>query len=142
MKKYTILIVEDEEINYIYLETLICERFKLDSAILHARNGKEAIDICKNNPKIDLVLMDLKMPVMDGFEATRLIREFRPDLPVVAETAYSLREDMERALLAGCNDFISKPLSIECLYGIIVKYLIINNEDSIVYQKNDQCLKK
>jgi len=65
------------------------------------------------------------MPIMTGFEATKLIKEFRPDLPIVAQTAYSTREEKEQAFLAGCDDFISKPISGETLKMIVNKYLIM-----------------
>ena len=124
-EQYTILIVEDEEVNYLYIDTLL-EDFELNLNTLHAKHGKEAIEMCKENSKIDLVLMDMKMPIMNGFEATKLIKEFRPNLPIVAQTAYSISSDRNKAFLAGCNDFISKPIKEEILEDIIVKCLKIN----------------
>ena len=122
--KYTILIVEDEEVNYLYIDTLL-EDFELNLITLHAKHGKEAVEMCKENTEIDFVLMDMKMPIMTGFEATKLIKEFRQNLPIVAQTAYSTRDEKEQAFSAGCDDFISKPISEETLNGIINKYLII-----------------
>ena len=122
--KHTILIVEDEEINYLYIDNLL-ENYQLNLKTLHAKHGKEAVDICKENNEIDLVLMDLKMPIMNGFEATKKIKEFFPDLPIVAQTAYSTREEREQAFLAGCDDFISKPISEETLNKVIRKYITI-----------------
>ena len=124
IEKYTILIVEDEEVNYLYLDTLL-EDFELNIKTLHAKHGQEAVKICMNNSEIDLVLMDLKMPIMNGFEATKLIKVFRPNLPIVAQTAYSTGEEKGQAISAGCDDFISKPISEETLNETIVKYLII-----------------
>jgi PAS domain S-box-containing protein len=124
-KKYTILIVEDEEVNYLYLDTIL-ENFELDFKILHARNGQEAVEICKENSEIDFIFMDLKMSIMSGFEATKLIKEFRPKLPIVAQTAYSTNREKELAFSAGCDDFVSKPTSEETLNEIIYKYLITN----------------
>ncbi len=124
IKNSTILIVEDEEINYLYIDILL-ENIELSLITLHAKHGKEAIEICKENTEIKLVLMDLKMPIMNGFEATRLIKEFRPDLPIVAQTAYSTNNEKEQASIAGCDDFISKPISKEILNGIIDKFLIM-----------------
>ena len=123
-KNNTILIVEDEEINYLYINTLL-EDFNAKIITLHAKNGKEAIEICKTNPKINFVLMDLKMPIMNGFEATKIIKEFRHDLPIVAQTAYSTDEEKKQAVLAGCDDFISKPISKETLNKIIKNYLFV-----------------
>ncbi|MEN8119948.1 MAG: ATP-binding protein [Bacteroidota bacterium] len=121
--KYTFLIVEDEEVNYLYLETLLENEIEINCTIQHAKNGKEAVEMCKDNNDIDFVLMDLKMPVLNGFEATKLIKEFRPDLTIVAQTAYSAKEDIEKAKQAGCDDFISKPISAEDFNEIIYKYL-------------------
>lgn len=123
-EKHTILIVEDGEVNYLYVEILL-KNLKLNLEILHAKNGKEAVEICKKNDTIDLILMDIKMPIMNGFEATKLIKEFRPNLPVIAQTAYSTNEDKKQAFLAGCDDFISKPITKETLNKTIHKYLKI-----------------
>ncbi|OQX96487.1 MAG: hypothetical protein B6I20_14360, partial [Bacteroidetes bacterium 4572_117] len=124
-KKYTILIVEDEEINYLYINTLL-EDIELNFKTLHAKHGKEAIEMCKENPKIDFVFMDLKIPIINGFEATKQIKEFRPNLPIVAQTAYSTKEEKAQAILAGCDDFISKPIDEKTLNGVIIKYLATN----------------
>ena len=117
--KYTILIAEDEEINFLFLEILLKNQIDLNCTIIHAKNGVEAVEICKKNTEIDIVFMDLKMPVMDGFESVKLIKEFRPDLPIVAQTAFSSNEDKEKVFNAGFNDFISKPISIEDLDAVI-----------------------
>lgn len=122
--KHTILIAEDEEINYLYLEILLNDVIGLDCEIIHAKNGLEAVEKCKENPAIDFVLMDLKMPIMYGYEATKQIKMLRPKLPIVVQTAYSRLEEQERAALAGCDDFISKPISQEILKKMINKYLI------------------
>ena len=122
--RYTILIVEDEEINYFYLETLLKD-FEFITKVLHAKNGQEAIDICKTNSDIELVLMDLRMPVMNGYEATKQIKEFHSDLKIVAQTAYSTLEDKNKAIQAGCTDFYSKPISEDVLSEIIYRYLVV-----------------
>jgi PAS domain S-box-containing protein len=124
--KYTILIVEDEEVNYLYLETLIKDLFEIGCEIIHAKNGADAVDICKENSTINIVLMDLKMPLMNGYEATRQIKEFSPNLPIIAQTAYSRFEEKEKAILAGCDDFISKPISLETLKTSLDKLLVLN----------------
>ena len=119
--KCKILIAEDEEINFLFLEILLKEEIDLECTIVHAKNGEEAVEICKKTPDIDFVFMDLKMPVMDGFEAIKLIKEFRPDLAVVAQTAFSSNEDKTRVFAAGFNDFLSKPINKEALQEVIKK---------------------
>ncbi len=105
---YTILVAEDDAINYFLLKVLL----KKDHLILlHALNGKEAVDMCRDNDSIQLVLMDLKMPIMDGFEATKEIKKFRKELPIIALTAYTENEVKQQAMQAGCNDFITKPVN-------------------------------
>ncbi|MEN8119945.1 MAG: response regulator [Bacteroidota bacterium] len=121
--KYIILVVEDEEVNYLYLETLFVYVIDLNCTVLHAKNGKEAVDMCKNNAEINFVFMDLKMPVMNGYEASRQIREFRPGLPIVAQTAYSTKEDEEKAKRAGCDDFISKPIDENSIKKVLYRYI-------------------
>lgn len=122
--KHIILIAEDEEINYLYLEILLNDVIGLDCEIIHVKNGLEAVEKCRENPAIDFVLMDLKMPIMDGYEAIKQIKKLRPKLPIVIQTAYSRLEEQERAALAGCDDFVSKPISQEILKKMINKYLI------------------
>ena len=85
-------------------------------------NGKEAIKLISTNT-IDLVLMDVKMPVMDGFEATSEIRKINPDIPIIAQTAYAMSEDKIRAKEAGCTDYLAKPVSSELLLEMIGKYV-------------------
>ena len=121
-KQFTILIAEDDYINYLYIKTLL-DDFDKKLKILRAKNGKEAIEICNKNNDIDLILMDLKMPIINGIEATKKIKQFRSDLPIVAQTAYSTKEDKNKAITAGCVDFISKPINKEILYKIINNYL-------------------
>ena len=120
---YTVLIVEDEEVNYLYIDALL-ESNKLNLKTLHSKNGKEAVEMCKQNPEINLVLMDLKMPIMNGYEATKRIKKTRPNLLIIAQTAYSSKDDKEKAITAGCDDFISKPISKEALNKLINKYLL------------------
>ena len=121
--KCKILIVEDEEINVLYLETIIHD-FK-DCNIVHAKNGKEAVEIIQQdkNETINLILMDLKMPVMNGFEATKEIKKIHPNTVVIAQTAYSTSNEKEKALESGCTDFISKPITKDMLNSVLNKYL-------------------
>jgi len=116
----TILIAEDEIVNYMFLEVL----FEDTGAILiHACDGQQAIDAVKSNPKIDLVLMDIKMPNVNGLDATRQIKAIRSQLPVIAQTAYAMQDDEYKALQAGCNEYISKPIDANKLIGLMKKYL-------------------
>ncbi len=124
LDKHIILIVEDEEVSYLYVGTLLEDEMELNCRILHAKNGKEAVELCKENSEIDFVVMDLKMPIMNGFDATKLIRGFRPDLPIIAQTAYTTKDDRDRAFSAGCNEFISKPIDEENLTEIVNKYAV------------------
>ncbi|WP_319502206.1 PAS domain S-box protein [uncultured Draconibacterium sp.] len=120
--KYTILIAEDEEVNYLYLEALLRNEIKGNIELIHAKNGKEAVDICARNKTIDLVLMDIKMPIMNGYEASERIKSQFPDLPIIAQTAYSTDSDRELAIKHGYVDFISKPINKEKLFGMINKF--------------------
>lgn len=122
--KYKVLVVEDEEINYLFIEIILLEKINLNCEILHAKNGKEAVEYCENTNDIDFVLMDINMPIMDGYEATQKIKKIHPTLPIIAQTAYSTPEDKEKAFNAGCNDFISKPINKEELKTIIDNHLI------------------
>ncbi|MDP3313865.1 PAS domain S-box protein [Lutibacter sp.] len=129
-KKYIILIAEDEEVNYLFFEILLMDEIKLPCTLIHAKDGVEAVEVCKNNPYINFVLMDLKMPKMNGLDATKLIREFRPNLPIIAQTAYSTIEDKKIAISAGCNDFISKPITKEMLENLLKKYSLVVDSES------------
>jgi CheY-like chemotaxis protein len=114
-----ILIAEDIDLNYLYISELL----KPTSAmIIRAVDGKEAVDRCQEDMNIDLVLMDIYMPVMNGYEATRQIKTFRPELPIIAQTAYTRNDDRNRAKEAGCDDFISKPIEKEELLTKIHYY--------------------
>lgn len=116
----TLLIAEDVYTNYQLLEAILK---KMNYQIIHVENGIEAVNMCKSNPNIDLVLMDLKMPEMDGYEATGLIKKLRPGLPVIAVTAYALGGDKDKALNAGCDDYISKPVKAGALVEILYRFL-------------------
>ncbi|WP_456461139.1 PAS domain-containing hybrid sensor histidine kinase/response regulator [Lutibacter sp.] len=128
--KYTILVAEDEEVNYLFIEIVLIDKIKLPCTILHAKNGQEAVDFCKNTTEIDLVLMDVKMPVLNGYEATKQIKEFLPELTIIAQTAYSTPNEIEKAFLAGCDDFISKPINKKTIVEIIDKYLLKQDKNN------------
>jgi PAS domain S-box-containing protein len=115
-----ILIAEDDDNNYAYLEEILLDK---KVKIIRANNGKEAVEICKTNPEIELVLMDIKMPVLNGYEATNQILKFRKNLPIVAQTAYAFLDDRQEAMDCGCIDYISKPINNDQLMAILNKHL-------------------
>ncbi len=118
--QYTLLIAEDEETNFIYLETALV---RTNIQIIRANNGKEAVEAAKLNPGIDLILMDVKMPEMNGLEATRSIKSFRKDIPVIAQTAFAMDEDKRNCTAVGCDDFLAKPIRYTVLLNTLAKYL-------------------
>jgi len=116
-----LLIVEDDEASNLYISTIAK---KISNNILHSKTGSEAIKACKINQDIDLILMDIRMPEMDGYEATRQIREFNKEVIIIAQTAYGLCGDREKVIEVGCNDYISKPIKKDELLALIKKYFI------------------
>jgi signal transduction histidine kinase/CheY-like chemotaxis protein len=116
----TILIVEDNQQSFTYINKILKDT---NIKILHAWNGVEAQELLKIHPEISIVLMDFKMPVMDGYEATRLIKRSRPELPVIAQTAYAFDDDRAKIINAGCVDFFSKPFNKEILLEVVDQYL-------------------
>jgi PAS domain S-box-containing protein len=114
-----ILIVEDSEFSDYYLKKVL-QPFA--SQILHAANGKEAVETARQNHNIDLILMDIKMPEMDGYQATREIRKFNRDVIIIAQTAFAMIRDQEKAIEAGCNGYITKPVLKKVLIAEILKF--------------------
>jgi CheY-like chemotaxis protein len=115
-----VLIVEDEINNFLLVqEMLINEHYKS----IHAWNGKEAVDLIEKRPGISLVLMDIKMPVMDGYESMRRIKKIKPWLPIVAVTAYAMSQDKEKAIQLGFDNYITKPIHRITLLKIVNGYL-------------------
>lgn len=119
-KDMKILIVEDDVTSEKMLELMVEDYCKEP---LIATNGLDAVQLCKDHSDIDFVLMDIKMPQLNGYEATKQIREFNKDLIIFAQTAYALPGDREKAIAAGCNDYITKPYSQSELTGLIDKYI-------------------
>lgn len=103
----TVLIAEDVNDNFLFLKTYL-RKTKIN--VLWAKDGQEAIDICLKNNDIDIVLMDIRMPNVDGYEATSEIKKNKPKLPVIAQTAYALNSDYQRVFDSGCDDYITKPI--------------------------------
>ena len=120
----TVLLVEDEPLNALFLKEVIRDTSseKKQVRVIHVTMGEEAIKICRNT-KIDLVLMDIRLPSMDGLEALREIKQSDPQIPVIVETAYAFPEDRDRALRSGCDAYMAKPISLSLLHHMITKYL-------------------
>lgn len=119
----TILVVDDDISSLKYLKVVF---ESIGAIVLWAENGEVAISQCKENVNIDLILMDINMPIMDGYEATRKIKYILPSIPIIAQTAYALPGDREKSIEAGCDDYIAKPIDRELLINILRKYLSIN----------------
>lgn len=119
---FQVLVVEDEEINFLFLETILGKHVP-KIIVTHAKNGQEAVDMIKENMTFDLILMDIKTPILNGYEATKLIKAINTHIPVIAQTAYSTQEDKEKAIEAGCCDFITKPIRKEELFAKIKLYI-------------------
>ncbi|PIB29336.1 hypothetical protein BFP77_06630 [Maribacter sp. 4U21] len=118
-EKYTILIAEDEEANFFLLEMWLSEFCE----VLHAKNGKEAISIFLKNTSVDLILMDIKMPVLDGISATKEIRTHNNHIPIIAQSAFVMQEETAQILTAGCNEILSKPIGKQKIQEVLNKYL-------------------
>jgi len=127
--KPLILVAEDDDSNYKYIEIVL-----LYAAynVIRAENGIEAVECLRKHPEISLVLMDIKMPVMDGFEATRQIRTFMPELPIIALTAHVTAEDENLAISSGCNEYVTKPVSKAKLLEIIEESLDMNKSAQVI----------
>lgn len=115
----TILIAEDEDYNFLFIQEVLLET-KVN--IIHSKDGQETVDICKRNNSIDLVLMDIKMPVLNGYEAAKQIKEFRPELPIIAQSAYALEH--EKAVFENIFDeYLTKPIEIDVLKEVLAKFI-------------------
>jgi CheY-like chemotaxis protein len=115
-----ILIAEDSVLNYTYLEAILQ---RTNVKLLWAKDGKEAVEMCQENDDIDIVLMDIKMPVLDGLNAIKEIKKFRKELPIIVQTAYAMPEDRERSFAAGSDDYLTKPLNATVLFKTISKFM-------------------
>ncbi|MEE4199011.1 MAG: response regulator [Bacteroidales bacterium] len=117
----TILIVEDDWANYLYLKEVVSE---LGAKMLYARNGVEAVEFCKKEEEINMILMDIKMPEMNGYEATMQIKKIKPNLPIIAQSAYALQNEIYKY-----NDvfdgYITKPINIDTLKEELEKHFVI-----------------
>ena len=118
-----ILVAEDDETNFFYLNALLSR--EIGSKVLYASNGREAIELFKANPGINLILMDIKMPEIDGLEATRQIKLLKKDVPIIAITAYAMSGDEDKVLAAGCDSYLSKPISRKRLLEKMAEFIKI-----------------
>ena len=119
LKKLKLLIAEDDEASFMLMSKVIGT---ISNDILRVKNGIRAVEACRTINEIDLIMMDIKMPELDGYEATRQIRIFNKEIVIIAQTAYAQTGDREKALNAGCNDYISKPIKKDELLAVIKKY--------------------
>ena len=117
---FCLLIVEDDEVSTLLLKRSLKNQ---NISILCAENGWEAVELVQCHPEINLVLMDLKMPVMSGYDATKKIKQLRPDLPVIAQSAFTTKEEKQKAREAGCSNFITKPINNTELHNLIQELL-------------------
>lgn len=117
--KPLVLAAEDDDINFDYLEYILK---KCDCDYIHVRNGIDAVEKAEQHPEISFVLMDIKMPKMNGIEATKKIKEFRPDLPIIALTAYAVTGDEHNIRSAGCDDYYAKPINYDTMMKLVNKY--------------------
>lgn len=116
----TILVAEDVDSNYILLEAILK---KHKARVIRALDGRQAVESVRQYPEIDLVMMDIQMPVLNGLEATRQIREFNPEVVIIALTAYAMIHDRQKTLLSGCNDYLTKPFRMQKLLEVLSRYL-------------------
>ncbi|MDD2564623.1 MAG: response regulator [Salinivirgaceae bacterium] len=115
-----ILVVEDEHINFRYIQEILK---RTNAEVVRAENGQEAIDIARSM-SLDLILMDIKLPIMDGYEATRKIREFNANVPIIAQTAYVMSGEEEKTKDAGCNAYLTKPLRLNVVLETIESFFL------------------
>lgn len=120
LKGKVVLVAEDEEANFILISEILEDA---GAEVIRAENGKMAIDIFQSSPKVDLILMDIKMPEMNGIEATKRIKEIDKNIPIIALTAYAFSDDRERCIAAGCSEYLSKPVTKNELLSILSTYI-------------------
>ncbi|MFA5327704.1 MAG: response regulator [Prolixibacteraceae bacterium] len=116
----TILIAEDEEVSRFFFEKALK---KTRANLFFVNDGFDAVEMIRENLEIDLVLMDIRLPRMDGLEATAKIKELIPEIPVIIQTAYAMQSARDEAIISGCDEYITKPIKIETLLSILKKHL-------------------
>jgi len=127
LEKLVVLVVEDDPSNSLLLKAMLEKR---GATVIIAKNGREAVDFALFNPQIQLVLMDIKLPEINGLDATRMIKKEKPNLPIIAQTAYAMEEDRYRCLEAGCDDYIVKPIIQEELFQKLLEFSVKINENN------------
>ncbi len=117
----TILIAEDEAVSRFLFEKALK---KTKANLFFVKNGVEAVEMIKENTEIDAVIMDIRLPLMDGLEATSIIKKLIPEMPIIIQSAYAMQSTKEEAIESGCDDFITKPIKVETLLAILHRHLI------------------
>lgn len=125
----TILIAEDDSFSFLYLKEILSNT---GVKLVHADNGLRAFSECLKNAEISVVLMDIKMPVVNGLECTRLIKKYKPNIKIIAQTAFAMADDRFRCINAGCDDYLTKPINPEELLSKLTR--IYTYEDAVEKQ--------
>lgn len=121
LENKNILVVEDDDVNFLYLNQI----FKISKGnIFRAKTGKEAIDFCKDHNNVDIILMDIQLPDINGYKTTEEIRKFNKTIPIIAQTAAKSQDESEKAFMAGCTDILNKPFIMNDLLQILNRYLM------------------
>lgn len=116
-QNYTVLVTEDDEISFRYIELVLSRKTNIN--IIWAVNGKQAVEFCEIYDHIDIVLMDIQLPILNGYEATKLIKSIRPTLPIIIQTANTLTDELDKCLEAGCEGYVTKPIDLSLLFDKI-----------------------
>lgn len=119
-REKTIMIVEDVRTNHMLIDRILR---RTSANLLWAMDGEKAVQMAKENENIDLILMDIRLPKMNGYDATKEIRKFRQAVPIIAQTAYVLPEEKGKVLSVGCNDLLTKPIKKNQLLAAVCKYI-------------------
>ncbi len=120
-QNYNVLLVEDDEMSFKYMDMILSRRTGIN--VIHAKNGQEAIDLGNENDSLDIVLMDLQLPDVDGYRATKIIKAVKPYLPIIIQTANSWNDEKERCFSAGCDGYVTKPINLNSLFAQMDSFL-------------------
>jgi len=116
-----VLVAEDEVMNYMYLEEVLKQA---KANVTWCKNGQEAVDTVLNDKmSFDIILMDVKMPLMNGYEATKIIKKYKPEIPVIIQTAYAMPDEKKRGFESGCDEYLEKPVRQTDLLKVIKKFI-------------------